>query len=81
MYWDLERDLSIDEQTIGFQGRHKDQLRIMFKDAGDGFQDDDVCNCRYTYIFIYHNDDIPDSKNYLCETNEGVIRILNFSKT
>ena len=44
LYWDPERDLSIDEQTIGFQGRHKHNLRITFKDAGDGFQADTFCD-------------------------------------
>ena len=62
LYWDPAQDLSIDEKTIGFQGRYKDKLRIKFKYAGDGFQADDVRYHGYTYSFIYHNDDIPDSK-------------------
>ena len=66
----------IDEQTIGFQGRHKDKLRINFKDVGDGFQSGNACDCGYTYSFIYRNDDIPDSKHYLCETIERVICLL-----
>ena len=40
LYWDSERYLSIDKQTIGFHGRYNDKLRITFKDAGDGFQYD-----------------------------------------
>ena len=35
LYWYPERDLSIDEKTVGFQGRHKDKICITFKDAGD----------------------------------------------
>ena len=37
LYWDTGQDLSIDEQTIGFQDIHKDKLLIMFKYLGDGF--------------------------------------------
>ena len=75
-HWDPAWDLIIDEQTIGFQGRHKDKLHIAFKDSGDGFQADDVCDCGYTYSFIYSNYDIPDSKHYLCATSERVIWLL-----
>ena len=32
----LGRDLSCDEQTIGFQGNHKDKQRITYKKEGDG---------------------------------------------
>ena len=35
--WDPAQDLSMDGKTVGFQGRHKDNLRITLKDAGDGF--------------------------------------------
>ena len=42
-------DLSIGDKTIGFQGTHKDKLQITFKDAGDGFQGDDVTR---TLLFI-----------------------------
>ena len=76
LYWDIERDFSIDEKTIGFLSGHKNKLRIMFKDAGDCLQADDVCDRGYTYSFIYHNDDIPDSKQYLCATSERFICIL-----
>ena len=47
LYLDPARDFSIDEKTINFQGRHKDKLHITFKDAGDGFQADSVCDCVY----------------------------------
>ena len=56
LYWDLSQELSIDKQTIGFQGRQKDRTHITFKDAGGGFQDDDICDLGYTYSFIYPND-------------------------
>ena len=70
------QDLIIDEQTIGFQGIRKDKLWIELKDAGDGFQADDVCDRCYTYSFVYRNDDIPYSKHFLCATSERVIWLL-----
>ena len=76
LYWYPAQDFSIDEKTIGFQVRHKDKLQIIFKDSSDGFQADAVCDRGYTHSFIYRNDDIPDSKNYLCATSEIVIWIL-----
>ena len=73
LYWDPAQYLIIYEKTIGFQGRHKDKIRINFKDAGDGFQADAVCDSGYKFSFIYRNSDILDSKNYLCATIERVI--------
>ena len=48
----------------------------MFKDSGSGFQAGDFCDSGYTYSFIYFNDQISDSKNYLCATSERVIWLL-----
>ena len=76
LYWDLERDFSIYEKTIGFLSGKKDKLRITFKYAGNCLQADGFCDSGYTYSFIYHNDDITDSKHYLCATSERVIWIL-----
>ena len=81
LYWDPAQYLSINEQAIWFQVRHKHKLQIMFKDAVDGFQDDDVCDSGYTYYLIYLNYDIPDSKHYICATSERVICILKYLKT
>ena len=64
LFWDSAQGLSIYEQTIGFQGRHKENISITFKYAGDGLQYEDVCDCGYTYYFIYCNDDIPYSTHY-----------------
>ena len=72
-YWGPARDFITNEKIIGFQCRHKDKLWIVLKDAGDGFQADDVCDSGYTYSFIYRNDDIPDSNNYIFATSERVI--------
>ena len=76
LYWDTAWYLSIYDQTIQFKGRQKDKLRITSKDVGDGLQDDGVCDRGYTYYFIYQNDEMPDSKHYLCDTRERVIWII-----
>ena len=36
--WLPGRDLSGDEQTMGFKGQHADKLRINYKKEGNGFQ-------------------------------------------
>ena len=35
--WHLGHDISGDEQTIGFQGKHSDKLHITYKAEGDGW--------------------------------------------
>eukprot|EP00978_Attheya_sp_CCMP212_P005814 scaffold12969_cov65-Attheya_sp.AAC.6 len=47
MMWDTGADLSIDEQTLGFQGQDEDKLRITYKKVGDGFQCDAICEDGY----------------------------------
>jgi hypothetical protein len=47
--------VSIDEQMIGFQGKHKDKKRITYKAEGDGFQNDALCQDGYTYQFYFRN--------------------------
>ena len=81
LYWYPAWDLSTNEKTTGFQGRQNDKIQIRFKYAGDDFQYDDICDHGYTYSLIYRNDDISDSKNYLCATSERVIWILKLRKT
>ena len=51
----IGRNVSIDEQDIGFQGRHKDKQRITFKKVGDGFLVDALCADGYTYSFYFRN--------------------------
>ena len=36
--WNLSHKVSIDEQTVGFQGRGYGAVRITYKNEGDGFQ-------------------------------------------
>ena len=51
----MGRNLSRDEQTIGFQLKHKDKLKISFKKEGDGFMMDALCSDGYTYSFLMPN--------------------------
>ena len=53
----LGRNLSCDEQTIGFQGHHKDKQRITYKAEGDGFLTDALCSDGYTYAFHFRHQD------------------------
>ena len=55
--------ISIDEQTIGFQGRHADKIRVTYKNAGDGFQADVICADGYTFNWYFRNQ--PASPHYL----------------
>ena len=57
--WRLGRDISGDEQTIGFQGKHEDKLRIMYKAEGDGFQCDAICDSGFTWTFYFRNQKAP----------------------
>ena len=61
--WLLGRDISCDEQTWGFKGKHKDKLRITYKKEGDGFQCDAICDDGYTFTFFFRNQPAP--KKYL----------------
>ena len=48
LYLHPERYFITDEQTIGFQGRHKDKLQITFKDSSECFQANNVYDRGYT---------------------------------
>jgi len=54
--WLLGEKDSVDEQTIGFRGRHEDKLRITYKKEGDGFQCDALCDDGFTYSFYFRNE-------------------------
>jgi len=58
--WTTSKWVSIDEQTLGFKGRHGLKLRILYKREGDGFQCDAVCDRGYTYSFYFRHGDAPD---------------------
>ena len=57
--WRLGRDISGDEQTLGFQGRNADKLHITYKAEGDGFQCDAICDTGYTWTFFFRNQPAP----------------------
>ena len=51
----IGRNLSCDEQTVGYQGNHKDKQRITYKREGDGFLADCICSDGYTYAFHFRH--------------------------
>ena len=57
----IGRNLSCDEQTIGFQGHHKDKQRITYKKEGDGFLADALCSDGYTYAFHFRHQPASDT--------------------
>lgn len=59
----LGRNLSCDEQTVGFQGNHKDKQRITYKKEGDGFLADCICSEGYTFAFHFRHQ--PASSNIM----------------
>ena len=61
----LGQHLSCDEQTIGFQGHHKDKQRITYKKEGDGFLADCICSDGYTYTFFFRHQ--PPSQKIIHE--------------
>ena len=58
--WRLGRDISGDEQTIGFQGQCADKLHITYKVEGDGFQCDALADAGFTWTFYFHNQLAPE---------------------
>jgi len=56
----LGEHAAVDEQTIGFQGRHADKMRITYKRAGDGFQCDVLCENGFTLAVYFRNVPPPD---------------------
>jgi len=44
----MGRKASCDEQVIGFTGNHADKQQITYKDEGDGFLCDAICQDGYT---------------------------------
>ena len=51
----MGKNLSCDEQTVGFQGNHRDKQRITYKKEGDGFLADCICSNGYTYAFHFRH--------------------------
>jgi len=51
----MGRNLSRGEQTVGFQGKHKDKQRITYKKKGDGFLSDCICSDGFTFAFHFRH--------------------------
>ena len=47
--WSLGRNISVDEMTMRMKGTHRDILRITYKNEGDGFQSDALCQEGFCY--------------------------------
>lgn len=60
-WWITGLDVSVDEQTLGFQGRSAYKQRIKFKRVGDGFMCNAMCDEGYTYAFYFRCDVIAHS--------------------
>ena len=59
--WWLGHDISGDEQTIGFQGRHSDKLHTTYKAEGDGFQCDALCESGFHGCFTFEISRHPET--------------------
>ena len=56
-------DLSVDDQTIGFKGRHMDKMIISYQNEGGGLHSDALFEQGYTYSFFLSNVGVP--KEYM----------------
>ena len=56
-------ELSVDDQTIGFKGRHVDKMIISYQNEGGGLQSDAIFDQGYTYTFFLSNEGVP--KEYM----------------
>jgi hypothetical protein len=57
--WIPGKWISIDEQTLSFQGWSRIKLHISYNNEGDGFQCDAVCDDGYTFSFFFRHGDPP----------------------
>jgi hypothetical protein len=71
--WIPGKWLSIDEQTLGFQGRSGLKLRISHKKEGGGFQCDAVCDDGYMFSFFFHHGDAPPLSKEFNEKNPNLL--------
>ena len=77
----LGQHLSCDEQTIGFQGHHRDKQRITYKAEGDGFLADCICSDGYTYNFYFRHQPDPTYRrgddNQLSPLHRRVLSLIS----
>ena len=57
--WSLGRNISVDEMTMRMKGTHRDILRITYKNEGDGFQSDALCQEGFCYQHFMRNEPPP----------------------
>ena len=53
-------DLSVDDQTIGFKGRHMYNMIISYHNKGIGLQSNALFDQGYTYAFFLRNEGVPN---------------------
>ena len=58
--WVLVCALAVDEQMIGFQGRHVNKMRISYKNKEGVFQAYDLCDQGYTDNVFLSNECTPN---------------------
>ena len=75
--WLLSEWISIDEQTIGFKGKHGDKLRISYKREGDGFQCDAICDDGFTYSFYFRNEPPPEKYSHMSALHARVLGLFD----
>jgi hypothetical protein len=51
--------LSIDKQMLGFQGQSRLKLHVSYKNKGDSFRGNAICDKGYTLSFYFHHGDPP----------------------
>lgn len=72
--------MAIDEQTTGIQGRHHPKLRITYKQEGEDFQYDALCDDGYTFTFYFLHDP-PLVKYNSIELSPLHARLMNLFNT
>ena len=75
-------DLYVDDQTIGFKGRHVDKMIISYHNEGIGLQSDALFDQGYTYAFFLRNEAVA-SKIYIpppLVLTHLVIKLVNILK-
>ena len=58
--WDLGAEISFDEATQGFKGRHYLKANIKFKKAGDGYLIDCIGDDGFIFTFYQRTNSAPN---------------------
>jgi hypothetical protein len=74
--WLPGRDLSGDEQTMGFKGRHREKLRISYKKEGDGIQCDCLAVMDTLLLFIFETNQHQRS-TLIWDTHHFMLHVLH----